>query len=231
MGRKVNPIGFRLGVIRDWDSVWYAEGPTYAQNVVEDHAIREFIRRHLGRAGISRILIERYPTRLAIRILTARPGVVIGRRGAAINELKARLEELTGVQGNRLRLDVEEIRTPDLDAHVIAESIAEQLERRVSQRRAMRRAVQLAMRAGAKGIRIMAKGRLAGSEMGRTDWVREGRVPLHTLRADIDYATAEAHTTFGRIGVKVWVYRGDVLPQGAEEAAEAAPAVEGARRA
>jgi len=225
MGRKVNPIGFRLGIIRDWDSKWYAEGKQYAQQVVEDNKIRDHIRNYLGRAGISRILIERYPTRISIRILTAKPGVVIGRRGSTINDLKAKLEELTGVTGNKLRLDVEEIDNPDLDAKVVAETVAEQLERRVSQRRAMRRAVQQVMRAGAEGVRIMCKGRLSGAEMGRTDWMREGRVPLHTLRADIDYATEEALTTFGRIGVKVWIYRGDVLPQTEEEEERAAVAV------
>lgn len=222
MGRKVNPIGFRLGIIREWDSRWFAEGEQYAEQVVEDDEVRKLIRRFLGRAGVSRILIERYPTRIAIRILTAKPGVVIGRRGSTINELKARLEELTGVTGNKLRLDVEELQNPDLDAQVVAENIAEQLERRISPRRAMRRAVMQTMRAGAKGIRISCKGRLSGSEMGRTDWVREGRVPLHTLRADIDYATEEASTTFGRIGVKVWIYRGDVLPQAEEERERAA---------
>lgn len=224
MGRKVNPIGFRLGVIREWDSRWFAEGTRYSQQVVEDAKIRQFIHQYLGRAGISRILIERYPTRISIRILTSKPGVVIGRRGATINELKAKLEDLTDIRGNKLRLDVEEVENPDLEARVVAESIAEQLERRVSQRRAMRRAVSQAMRSGAKGIRIMCKGRLSGSEMGRTDWVHEGRVPLHTLRADIDYGTDEAHTTFGRIGVKVWIYRGDVFRQ-IEEATETATAL------
>ncbi len=213
MGRKVNPIGFRLGIIRDWDSKWYAEGEDFRQNISQDEAIRDLIRDTLQRAGISRILIERYPTRLAIRILTAKPGVVIGRRGASVNELKGRLERLTGVPSNKLRLDVEEIQRPDLEAQIVAENVAEQLERRVSQRRAMRRAAQQSMRAGADGIKISCKGRLGGAEMGRTDWMREGRVPLHTLRADIDFATAEAATSFGLIGVKVWVYRGEVLPE------------------
>jgi small subunit ribosomal protein S3 len=224
MGRKVNPIGYRLGVIRDWDSKWFAEGGDYAANLRQDNEIREFVHRFLGRASISRIFIERYPTRLSVKILTAKPGVVIGRRGATINELKARLEELTGITGNKLRVDVEEVRQPDLDANIVAESIAEQLERRVSQRRAMRRAMVQAMRGGAEGIRIMCKGRLSGSEMGRTDWVREGRVPLHTLRADIDYGTAEASTTFGKIGVKVWVYKGEVLPGAMQAEGEASAA-------
>ncbi|NLD71762.1 MAG: 30S ribosomal protein S3 [Chloroflexi bacterium] len=217
MGRKVNPIGYRLGIIKDWDSKWFAEGEDYAANLRQDYQIRELVHNFLGRASISRIFIERYPTRLSVKIMTAKPGVVIGRRGSTINALKAELEKLTGITGNKLRVDVEEVRQPDLDANIVAESVAEQLERRVSQRRAMRRAMQQAMRGGAEGIRIMCKGRLSGSEMGRTDWVREGRVPLHTLRADIDYGTAEASTTFGKIGVKVWVYRGEVLP-GMEQA-------------
>jgi len=217
MGRKVNPIGFRLGIIKDWDSKWYAEGKEYSRNLAQDAMIRSLIRNSLGRAGISRILIERYPTRIAIRILTSKPGVVIGRRGATVNELKGRLEKLTGIASNKLRLDVEEIDRPDCDALIVAENVAEQLERRVSQRRAMRRAVQQTMRAGAEGIKISCKGRLGGAEMGRTDWMREGRVPLHTLRADIDFARAEAATTFGLIGVKVWVYRGDILPETSTE--------------
>ena len=220
MGRKVHPIGFRLGIIKDWESKWFAEGGEYARLVTEDMRIRQLIHEQLGRSGIARIEIQRFPKQVAITIITAKPGVVIGRRGANVNALKERLEGLTGVTGKNLRLDVVEVERPELDAHLIAESVAEQLERRVSQKRAMRQAITRAMRAGAKGIRIACAGRLSGSEMARREWAREGRVPLHTLRADIDYAVAESLTTFGRIGVKVWVYRGDVLPEAAE--AEAA---------
>lgn len=212
MGRKVNPIGFRLGYIKDWESKWFASGEEYARLLNEDIAIRKLIRGKLGRAGISRIEIQRFPKQIAVTIVTAKPGVVIGRRGAAVNELKQALESLTSVAGKNLRLDVVELERPETDAHLVAESVAEQLERRVSQKRAMKQAVTRAMKAGAKGIKIKVGGRLAGAEMARREWVREGRVPLHTLRADIDFAVAEALTTFGRIGVKVWVYRGEVLP-------------------
>jgi len=218
LGRKVHPIGFRLGIIRDWESNWFAEGDKYADLLKEDIDIRELVHEHYGRAGISRIQIERFPKRIAVTITTAKPGIVIGRRGASINALKTQIEALTGMGGNRLRLDVKEIENPDTDAHVVAESITEQLERRVSYRRAMRRAVSRAMRAGAKGIKVACKGRLSGAEMGRREWMREGRVPLHTLRADIDYAQVEAWTTYGRVGVKVWIYRGDVLPEAATTA-------------
>jgi len=212
LGRKVNPIGFRLGYIKDWESKWFASGEEYARLLNEDIAIRKLIRGKLGRAGISRIEIQRFPKQIAVTIVTAKPGVVIGRRGATVNELKQELESLTSVSGKNLRLDVVELERPETDAYLVAESVAEQLERRVSQKRAMKQAVARAMRAGAKGIKIKVGGRLAGAEMARREWVREGRVPLHTLRADIDFAVAEALTTFGRIGVKVWVYRGDVLP-------------------
>jgi len=213
LGRKVHPIGFRLGIIRDWESNWFAEGDRYAELLKEDLEVRKLTREHYGRAGISRIQIDRFPKRIAITITTAKPGIVIGRRGFSINSLKAKLEELTGLNGRNLRLDVEEIDNPDTNARVVAESIAEQIERRVSFRRAMRRAVSRAMRTGAKGVRIACKGRLSGVEMGRREWMREGRVPLHTLRADIDYAQEEARTTYGLVGVKVWVYHGDVLPE------------------
>jgi len=218
LGRKVHPIGFRLGYIKDWESKWYAEKREYARLLVEDIKIRELIRKKLGRAGISRIEIQRFPKQIAITIVTAKPGIVIGRRGANVNALKAELEKMTQLSDKNLRLDVVEVERPELDAHVVAESIVEQLERRVSQKRAMRQAVIRAMRAGAKGIKIACSGRLSGAEMARREWVREGRVPLHTLRADIDYAQDEALTTFGRIGVKVWIYRGDVLPEAAEVA-------------
>jgi small subunit ribosomal protein S3 len=209
LGRKVNPIGFRLGVSKTWDARWYAEGRQYAQLLAEDRRIRDAIDKTLGNAGVSKVEIQRFPKQVSIKIHTAKPGMVIGRRGANVNALKADLEKLSG---KRIKIDVAEIAQPDLDATVVAKSVAEQLERRISQKRAMKQAMSRAMRAGAQGIRIVCSGRLSGSEMARREWVRDGRVPLHTLRADIDYAVAEALTTFGRIGVKVWVYRGDILP-------------------
>ncbi len=221
MGRKVNPIGFRLGVIKSWESTWYAEGNRYAKLVHEDEQIRKLINSELGRAGVSRIEIQRFPKRVAVTIVTAKPGVVIGRKGASINALKHKVEELTDIESKNLRLDVQEVEQPDLDAHLVAESVAEQLERRVSQKRAMRQAVVRAMRAGAEGIKICCSGRLGGAEMSRKEWVREGRVPLHTLRADIDYSVAESLTAQGRIGVKVWIYRGEVLPEAANASASA----------
>jgi len=216
LGRKVHPIGFRLGIIKEWESKWFAEGEEYARLLIGDIKIRELIRDRLVRAGVSRIEIQRFPKQITIRLVTAKPGIVIGRKGASVNALKRDLEQLTGITGKNLRLDVVEMERPEIDAHVVAEDVAEQLERRVSQKRVMRRAIQRAMRAGAKGIKIACAGRLSGSEMARREWAREGRVPLHTLRADIDYAQVEALTSFGRIGVKVWVYRGDVLPERAE---------------
>lgn len=227
MGRKVNPIGFRLGVTKTWEARWYAEGERYADLLAEDRKIRQAIGRMLGSASVSKVEIQRFPKQVSIKIHTAKPGMVIGRKGANVNALKAELEKLSG---KRIKIDVAEIGQPDLDATVVARSVAEQLERRISQKRAMKQAVSRAMRAGAEGIRIICSGRLSGSEMARREWVREGRVPLHTLRADIDYAIAEALTTFGRIGVKVWVYRGNVAPGGAgaevEVEEEEGPAVQ-----
>lgn len=213
MGRKVHPTGFRLGIIKDWESKWFAEGENYARLLAEDQAIRDQIRKTLGRAGVSRIEIQRFPKQINVTIVTAKPGVVIGRRGANINALKDSLEQMTDVRGKQLRVDVVEVENVDLDARVVAEGIAEQLERRVAHKRAMRQAVQRTMRSGAQGIKVLCSGRLSGAEMARREWVREGRVPLHTLRADIDYAVEEALTTFGRIGVKVWIYKGDVMPE------------------
>jgi len=210
LGRKVHPYGFRLGVIRDWKARWYAEGDDYADLLHEDLKIRRFIQEGAVRAGISRIEIERFPNQVSITIWTARPGIVIGRKGSAVKMLRRELEEMTG---KRVSVDVQEVERPELDAKLVAENIVAQLERRISHGRAMKRAVQAAMRAGAQGIRVMCKGRLHGSEMARKAWQREGRVPLHTLRADIDYAQEEAHTTYGRIGVKVWIYKGEILPE------------------
>jgi small subunit ribosomal protein S3 len=205
-----------LGIIKEWESKWFAEGEEYARLLIGDIKIREFIRDRLVRAGVSRIEIQRFPKQITIRLVTAKPGIVIGRKGASVNALKKDLEQLTGITGKNLRLDVVEVERPEIDAHVVAEGVAEQLERRMGQKRVMRQAIQRAMRAGAKGIKIACAGRLSGSEMARREWAREGRVPLHTLRADIDYAQVEALTSFGRIGVKVWVYRGDILPERAE---------------
>jgi small subunit ribosomal protein S3 len=210
LGRKVHPYGFRLGVIRDWKSRWYAEGDEYADLLYEDIKIRRFIRHEMGRAGISRVEIERFPNQVSVTIWTARPGIVIGRRGTAVKEMRRKLE---GMTGKRVSVDVQEVAQPELDARLVAENVVSQLERRISHRRAMKRVVQSAMRAGAGGIKVMCKGRLYGAEMARQAWQREGRVPLQTLRADIDYAQEEAHTTYGRIGVKVWIYKGEILPE------------------
>ncbi len=216
MGRKVHPYGFRLGVIRDWKARWYAEGEDYANLLHEDLKIRRFIQDAAGRAGISRVEIDRFPNQVSVTIWTARPGIVIGRKGAAVKVLRKELEEMTG---KRVSVDVQEVEQPELDAKLVAENVVAQLERRISHSRAMKRAVQAAMRAGAQGIKVMCKGRLHGAEMARQAWQREGRVPLQTLRADIDYAQEEAHTTYGRLGVKVWIYKGEVLPaaKGQEE--------------
>ena len=210
MGRKVHPYGLRLGVIRDWKARWYAEGQEYADLLHEDLKIRRYIAREAGRAGISNIEIERSPNQVSITIWTARPGIIIGRKGAAVKILRGELEELTG---KHVSVDVQEISQPELDAKLVAENVISQLERRISHSRAMKRAVQGAMRAGAEGVMVRCAGRLHGSEMARSQSVREGRVPRHTLRADIDYAQEEAHTTYGRIGVKVWIYKGEVLPE------------------
>lgn len=210
MGRKVHPIGFRLGYTKTWLSQWYAEGEEYADLLHEDLAIRKLIREETKDAAVSKIEIERFPKQVNVIIHTARPGMVIGRKGAEVNRLRQKLEKLTG---KKIRIEVEEIEKPELDAYLVARTVADQLEKRVSYRRAMKQAVARAMRAGAKGIMIQCKGRLAGAEMARKEYVKEGRIPRNTLRADIDYALAEAHTTLGRIGVKVWIYKGDILPK------------------
>lgn len=210
MGRKVHPEGFRLGIIKDWKARWYAEGREYAALLKEDLAIRALIREELSRAGISKIEIERFPNQVSMTIHAARPGIVIGRRGATVNALRRQLEELTG---KRIRIEVQEVEHPEIDAHLIAEGLAAQLSKRISHKRAMKQAMDRAMRLGVEGIKIACSGRLRGAEMARREWVMEGRVPLHTIRADIDYAQDEALTTLGRIGVKVWVYKGEVLPE------------------
>jgi small subunit ribosomal protein S3 len=210
LGRKVHPYGFRLGVIRDWKARWYAEGGDYADLLYEDLKIRQYIHDTSAHAGISSVEIERFPNQVSVTIWTARPGIVIGRKGASVKVLRNDLQDLTG---KRVNVDVQEVEQPELDAKLVAENVVGQLERRISHSRAMKRAVQGAMRAGAQGIKVMCKGRLHGAEMARQAWMREGRVPLQTLRADIDYAQEEAHTTYGRIGVKVWIYKGEVLPE------------------
>jgi small subunit ribosomal protein S3 len=212
MGRKVHPYGFRLGYIKDWKARWYADKGEYADLLAEDLKVRRLIRDQLGHAGISTIEIERFPRarQISIKIWTAKPGIVIGRKGANVNALRRSLEELTG---KKVHVDVEEVGRPEVDAYLIAEGIAQQIERRISYKRAMKQAVQRAMRFGAQGAMVTCAGRLFGAEMARRETAREGRVPRHTLRADIDYAQAEALTTFGRIGIKVWIYKGDVLPE------------------
>ncbi len=209
MGRKIHPTGFRLKINRDWDARWFAEGNRYTQLLKEDFDIRRFIRKQGERAGISRIEIERYPNQLLVNIHTARPGIVIGRKGEAVKQLRQDLEKLT--DGKKVKVEVTEIDKPDIDAHLIAANVAGQLERRIGHSRAIKRAIGQAMRQGAQGIRIEVSGRLAGADMARREWQSEGRIPRNTLRADVDYGTAEALTTFGRIGIKVWVYKGDIL--------------------
>ncbi len=210
MGQKVNPYGFRLGITTDWKSRWFANRQEYADFVIEDWKIRDYLMTEMAHAAISRIEVERTRDRVRIDVHTARPGIVIGRRGAQADELRKKLAEITG--NNKVQLNIQEIKQPELDAALIAQGVADQLAGRVAFRRAMKRAVQNAQKAGALGIRVQCSGRLGGSEMARTEWYREGRVPLHTLRADIDYGFREAKTTAGRIGVKVWIYKGDILP-------------------
>jgi len=207
MGQKVNPIGLRLGINRTWDSRWFADD-NYADLLHEDLRIRKYLRERLQQAGVSRIVIERPAKKARITIHTARPGVVIGKKGADIEKLRSKLQSMTG---SEVHLNIVEIRKPEIDATLVAENIANQLERRVAFRRAMKRAVQSAMRLGANGIRINCGGRLGGAEIARTEWYREGRVPLHTLRADVDYGEATAKTTYGACGVKVWVFKGEIL--------------------
>ena len=225
MGHKIHPTGFRIGVIYDWQSKWYAD-KNYTELLHEDFRIRDLINETLGDAGISKIEIDRNANQATVTIHTAKPGIVIGRGGEKVERLRASLERLTN---RRVRVNIQEIRIPELDAYLVARSIADQLERRVAFRRAIKQAASRTMQRGAKGIKVIVAGRLGGAEMSRREMEMVGRVPLHTLRADIDYGLAEAHTTFGRIGVKVWIYKGDVLPEREERgaAAEAAPLPEG----
>jgi len=213
VGRKVHPVGFRLKSIRDWNARWYAEGSRYRELLQEDMAIRRMIKNDLAQAGVAHIEIERFPNQVQVTIHTARPGIVIGRKGAAVKDLRQKLKDLTG---KTVRVEVEEISQPDANAQLIAENITGQLERRISHSRAMKRAILQAMRAGVKGVRIEASGRLSGSEMARKEKLWEGQVPRNMIRADMEYGFAEALTTYGRIGVKVWIYKGEILPQRVE---------------
>lgn len=215
MGQKVNPLGLRLNITRTWDSIWYAD-KEYSTYLFEDQEIRKFLKKRLNHAGLSKTIIERTGEKVRIKLFTARPGIVIGKKGAEIEILKKDLEKLVG---RKVTLDIQEVRRPEADAQLVAESIASQLVRRVAFRRAMKKAVNSALRFGVQGIKISCSGRLGGAEMSRCEWVREGRVPLHTLRADVDYALAEANTTYGIIGVKVWIFKGEVLNDGEATAA------------
>jgi small subunit ribosomal protein S3 len=210
MGRKIHPIGFRLKINRDWDARWYAEGSKYRDLLQEDFKIRRFVKKLGQRAGVSRIEIERYPNQLLVNIHTAKPGILIGRKGEAVKDLRTGIEAMTD---KKVKVEVTEIEKPDLDPTLVAENIVDQLERRIGHSRAMKRAISQAMRQGALGIKIEVAGRLAGGDMARREWASEGRVPRSSLRSDLDYGTAEALTTFGRIGVKVWIYKGEVLKQ------------------
>jgi small subunit ribosomal protein S3 len=211
MGQKVHPTGFRLGIATDWTSKWYADSAQFADFLDEDMKIREFLKKKLAQAGVSRIQISRPAKSVAVTIHTARPGIVIGKKGEDIERLRIEVAALVSAHINNVKISIEEIRKPELDAQLVAEGVAQQLERRVMFRRAMRRSVTNAMRIGAEGIKINVSGRLNGAEIARNEWYREGRVPLHTLRADVDYGFAEALTTYGILGVKVWIYKGEVF--------------------
>lgn len=211
MGQKVNPIGLRLGIVKTWESRWYA-GKKYSDYILEDYNIRKFIKKKLYHAGISRIEIERSSKRVKLRIFTSRPGIVIGKKGSEISQLK---KELDKIISHEILIDIQEVRKPEIDAQLVAENIALQIVRRVAFRRAMKRGVSSAMRFGAKGVKIICSGRLGGAEMARTEWYKEGRVPLHTLRADIDYGFIEANTTYGIVGVKVFIFKGEILDKNA----------------
>ncbi len=222
MGQKVHPNGIRLGIVKDWSSKWYADSATFPEYVKMDHDLRTFIKTKLKDASVSRITIERPSKKANITIHTARPGIVIGKKGEDIEKLRMEVSKMIGMPIQDVRININEVRKPELDAQLVAEGIAQQLERRVMFRRAMKRAVTNTMRVGAEGIKVKVGGRLNGAEIARSEWYREGRVPLHTLRADIDYGVAEAHTTYGVIGVKVWIFKGEVFDK--PEAAPAEPA-------
>ena len=217
MGQKVNPHGLRVGVIKDWDSRWFADGKDFADNLVEDYKIRNFLKKRLEPAGISKIEIERAADRVRVIIYTAKPGVVIGKGGAEIDKLKGEVQKLTA---KKLFVDIKESKRPDRDAQLVAESIAQQLENRASFRRALKQAMQRTMKAGALGIKTAVSGRLGGADIARSEFYSEGTIPLQTLRADIDYGFAEADTTYGKLGIKVWIYKGEVLPQKKQEGSD-----------
>ena len=223
MGQKVNPIGIRLGITRDWTSKWYAGSKTFASNIHTDYLVRKYLNKKLADASVSRIHIERAARRANITIHTARPGIVIGKKGEDIEKLRQETAALLGMPVIDVRLNIAEIRKPELDAQLVGDSIAQQIEKRVMFRRAMKRAVMSTMRSGALGVKVRVSGRLNGSEIARTEWYREGRIPLHTFRADIDYGLSEAHTTYGVIGVKVWIFKGEVFDKAelAQQASEA----------
>ncbi len=225
MGQKVNPLGIRLGITRDWSSKWYATKKQFPLLVHTDFRVREFLKKRLADASVSRVQIERAAKKVNITIQTARPGIVIGKKGEDIEKLRGETARLLGMAVLDVRLNISEIRKPELDAQLVAESIAQQIEKRVMFRRAMKRAVMSTMRSGALGIKVRMSGRLNGSEIARTEWYREGRIPLHTFRADIDYGLAEAKTTYGVIGIKVWIFKGEVFDQAQLERAAAEPAV------
>ncbi len=208
MGQKVNPIGLRLGITRGWDSIWFAKKKEYGKLLIEDYKIREFIKKNIVNSGISQVIIERTSKKCIVSIYTSRPGFVIGKKGSDIGKIK---KNLSKISSGEVSLNIKEIKKPELNSYLVAENIAQQLVKRIAYRRAMKRAMQSALRLGAKGIRVCIAGRLGGNEIARTEWLREGSVPLHTFRADVDYAEAEALTTYGIIGVKVWIYKGKVF--------------------
>ena len=208
MGQKVNPVGFRLGVNRGWDSLWYAKKKQFGKNLIEDFKIREYIKKNAKNSGVSKIMIERSSKKCFVTIHTSRPGFVIGKKGSDIEKIKKNISKLTN---HEITLNIKEIKKPELNSYLVAENVSQQLIKRISFRRAMKRAIQSALRVGAKGIKICVSGRLGGNEIARSEWIREGSVPLHTLRADVDYAESEALTTYGIIGVKVWIYKGEIF--------------------
>ncbi len=208
MGQKVNPVGLRLGINRGWDSVWYAKKKDYGKLLIEDYKIREYIRKNIINSGVAQVVIERTSKKCIVSIFTSRPGFVIGKKGSDVDKIK---KKLTKISSSEVTLNIKEVKKPELNAYLVAENIAQQLVKRIAYRRAMKRAMQSALRLGAKGIRVCVSGRLAGNEIARSEWLREGSVPLHTFRAEVDYAEAEALTTYGIIGVKVWIYKGEVF--------------------
>jgi small subunit ribosomal protein S3 len=227
MGQKVNPLGIRLGITRDWTSKWYAGKRQFPIHIHTDFRVREFLKEKLAEASVSRIQIERAAKKVNITIQTARPGIVIGKKGEDIEKLRQETAKLLGLPGTDVRLNISEIRKPELDSQLVADAIAQQIEKRVMFRRAMKRAVMSTMRSGALGVKVRVSGRLNGSEIARTEWYREGRIPLHTFRADIDYGLSEAHTTYGVIGIKVWIFKGEVFDKSELEQREAAAPAEG----